>query len=49
MLAEVKMAYQQLSILELAEALGNVSKTCRQRAGYKVSSSVLLQQVDIPQ
>lgn len=31
MLAEVKLAYQRLSILELAEALGNVSEACRQR------------------
>jgi len=31
MLAEVKLAYQRLSILELAEAMGNVSEACRQR------------------
>ena len=31
MLAETKLAYQRLSILELAEALGNVSEACRQR------------------
>jgi len=31
MLAEVKLAYQRLSILELAEALGDVSEVCRQR------------------
>lgn len=31
MLAEDKLAYQRLSILQLAEALGNVSEACRQR------------------
>ncbi len=31
MLAEMKLAYQRLSILELAEALENVSEACRQR------------------
>lgn len=31
MLAEVKLAYQRLNILGLAEALGNVSEACRQR------------------
>jgi transposase InsO family protein len=31
MLAEDKLAYQRLSVLELAEALGNVSEACRQR------------------
>ena len=40
MLAEVKLTYQRLSILELAEVLGDVSETCRQRAGYQASSAV---------
>jgi transposase InsO family protein len=31
MKAEDKIAYQRLSVLELAETLGNVSKACRQR------------------
>ncbi|WP_126428610.1 IS481 family transposase [Brevibacillus marinus] len=31
MKAEDKVAYQRLSVLELAEALGNVSKACRER------------------
>lgn len=31
MLAEQKLAYQRLSVLELAQALGNVSEACRQR------------------
>lgn len=31
MLAEDKLAYQRLSILQLAEVLGNVSEACRQR------------------
>lgn len=31
MKAEEKIAYQRLSVLELAEALGNVSEACRRR------------------
>lgn len=31
MKAEDKVAHQRLSVLELAEALGNVSKACRER------------------
>jgi hypothetical protein len=31
MTAEEKLARQRLSVLELAEALGNVSEACRQR------------------
>ncbi len=32
MKAEEKLARQRLSVLELAEALGNVSEACRQQA-----------------
>ena len=28
---QVKVAHQRLSVLQLAEALGNVSEACRQR------------------
>ena len=41
MTAEEKLAHQRLSVLELAQALGNVSEACRQRwRSRSISSGV---------